>query len=155
MGLLGRYMSVRDLRLIKSINIELLNDVIQTEVTVFKISPELTTTNIYGETNQETGKSFCPGIEIACMIEREENLTEMNDFGPSRKQGVIFKFMEDMLKNVNFYPETGDIVMFNDRYHEIDNVVQEQFLGGIPEKSFSIICNTHYSRLSKLNIVTR
>lgn len=153
--ILGRYMSERDLRLIKSINIELLNDVLQTEVKVYKISPELTKTNIYGETNQDTGKVFYPGIEITCIIDRADIVTEQDDFGPSRKQDVIFKFMEDMLKEINFFPEIGDIIEFNARYYEINNVIQEQFLGGIPEKSFSIIVNTHYSRLSKLNIITR
>ena len=155
MSLLGRYMSERDLRLIKSINIEMLNDVIQTEVKIYKMSAERTKTNIYGEADQVTGKVFFPGIEIVSMIERADITTEQNDFGPNRKQDVVFKFMEDMLRIVNFFPEVGHIIEFNARYHEIDNVVQEQFLGGIPEKSFSIITNTHYSRLSKLNIVTR
>jgi hypothetical protein len=155
MSLLGRYMSERDLRLIKSINIEMLNDVIQTEVKIYKMSAERTKTNIYGEADQVAGKIFFPGIEIASMIHRADITTEQNDFGPNRKQDVVFKFMEDMLRIVNFFPEVGDIIEFNARYHEIDNVVQEQFLGGIPEKSFYIIVNTHYSRLSKLNIVTR
>ena len=40
-------------------------------------------------------------------------------------------------------------------YYEIDNVVQEQFLGGHPDKSWSLIVNTHYTRLSKINLVER
>ena len=47
------------------------------------------------------------------------------------------------------------MIKFNNRFHEVDNVVQEQFLGGIEDKSHSIITNTHYSRLSKLNFVER
>jgi len=68
---------------------------------------------------------------------------------------VVFKFRENVLKLVNLYPEIGDIVRFNERYHEIDNVVQEQFLGGQEDKSHSIIVNTHYSRLTKLSFVER
>jgi hypothetical protein len=60
-----------------------------------------------------------------------------------------------MLKQTNLYPENGDIVVFNERFHEIDNVEQEQFLGGVDDKSFSIICDTHYSRLSKLSMFDR
>ncbi len=60
-----------------------------------------------------------------------------------------------MLKLVNLYPENGDIISFNSRYHEIDNVVQEQFRGGQADKSLSIICNTHYTRLTKLSIFER
>jgi hypothetical protein len=60
-----------------------------------------------------------------------------------------------MLQQINFFPQVGDLILFNERYHEIDNVVQEQFLAGQPDKSLSIICNTHYSRLSKINLVDR
>ena len=59
------------------------------------------------------------------------------------------------LKDANFYPEVGDFILFNDRYHEVNNVVQEQLLGGQANKSHSIICNTHYSRLSQINLVDR
>lgn len=155
MGLLGRYMSARDMRLIRSVNIELLNDVLQTQVVIYKMVPDLIKTNIYGESSPDSGKSFYPGVEVVCMIDRADISTEQDDFGPNRKQDVVFKFMEQMLREVNLFPEVGDIITFNERYHEIDNVVQEQFLGGIPEKSFSIICNTHYSRISKLNLVER
>jgi len=60
-----------------------------------------------------------------------------------------------MLQLINIYPEVGDVIQFNERYHEIDNVVQEQFLGGIDSKSHSIIVNTHYARISKLSLVER
>jgi hypothetical protein len=148
-------MSERDMRLIRSINIELMNDVLQTQVIIYKMCPDNTKVNVYGETSQDSGKTFYPGIEIVALIDRAEINTEQDDFGPNRKQDVVFKFMERMLQEINFFPEVGDMVEFNARYHEIDNVVQEQFLGGIPEKSFSIIVNTHYSRLSKLNLVNR
>jgi hypothetical protein len=148
-------MSERDMKLIRSINIELLNDVLQTVVILYKMAPDQTPTNLYGETSPDTGKIFFPGIEVPAIIERAEIGTDQDEFGPSRSQAVVFKFMEQMLKEINFFPETGDVLEFNGRYHEIDNVVQEQLLGNIPEKSFSIICHTHYSRLSKLNLIKR
>jgi hypothetical protein len=153
MGLLGRWMSERDLKLINSISAELMGDVLQTEVILYKLCPDATKTNIYGEGAE--GKTFYSGIEMTALIERADIGTEQDDFGPNRKQDVVFKFREKNMRLVNFFPEVGDIVLFNERYHEIDNVVQEQFLGGIPEKSFSLIVNTHYSRLSKLNVVER
>jgi hypothetical protein len=81
--------------------------------------------------------------------------TEYDDFGPSRNQTHVFKLREKMCIQLNFYPEIGDIIFWNDRYYEINNVVQEQLLGGISEKSHSIICNAQYTRLSSLNIVER
>jgi hypothetical protein len=155
MGLLGRWMSERDIALINSFNAELMGEMIQTAVVLYKFVPDATVTNIYGESSPSSGKTFYAGIDMTAIIERADISSEQDDFGPTRKQDVVFKFREKNLQLVNFFPQIGDIVLFNERYHEIDNVVQEQFLGGIPEKSFSIIVNTHYSRLSKLNLVER
>jgi len=156
MGLAGRYFSARDLKVINSFNGELMGDIIQTEVTIYKIAVDATKTNVYGEAEQQSGGlTFFPGVEITALIDRADITTEYSEFGPDRKQDVVFKFRENMLKEVNLFPQVGDIILFNERYHEIDNVIQEQLLGGIADKSHSIICNTHYSKLSKLNLVNR
>lgn len=155
MSLAGRYFSERDLRLINHFNAELMSDVIQTEVVIYKVAANETNINVYGEADPSTGIVFYPGIEITALIQREDISTEYGEFGSDRKQDVVFKFRENMLKIVNLFPEIGDMISFNERYHEIDNVIQEQLLGGIDTKSHSIICNTHYSKLSKLNIVNR
>lgn len=151
----GRWFSNRDIRFINSVNGELMGDVIQTEVTLFKACADATSTNIYGESKTSVIKQFYPGIEIIALIDRADIVTEADDFGPNRKQNVAFKFHEKMLKELNFFPQTGDLVLFNERYHEIDDVVQEKFLGGVPDKSLSIIVNTHYARLSKTDVVIR
>ena len=80
---------------------------------------------------------------------------EFDDFGPNRNQDHVFKMREKMLRQLEFYPEIGDVVSWNDRYYEIDNVIQEQLLGGQAEKSHSIICNSHYTKYTSLNIMER
>jgi hypothetical protein len=155
MGLKGRFFSERDLKVVNSWNGELMGDIIQTEVTIYKLVPSATALNIYGESDPQTGKVFYPGVEITALIDRRDIDTPTDEFGTDRTQIVQFQFRENMLKLVNLYPEVGDIISFNDRYHEIDNVIQEQFLGGVDDKSFSILCDTHYSRLSKLSIFKR
>jgi hypothetical protein len=155
MGLPGRWFSERDMRFINSINSELMGDMIQTAVLIFKMAANQTQTNLYGENDPSTGKMFYPGVEITAIIDKADIDTPYDEFGPDRNQTVVFKFRENMLKLVNIYPEIGDIIQFNNQYFECDNIVQQQFLGGQPDKSFSIIVNTHYSRLSKLNFVER
>lgn len=155
MSLPGRYFSERDISFINGVNDELLGDVIQTEVLCFKMCADATKTNIYGESNPTSGKQYFPAVEVICLVDRADITTDADDFGPDRKQNVAFKFMEKDLQKINFFPQTGDLVYFNDRYHEVDDVVQEQFLGGQPIKSFSIIVNTHYTSLSKIDLVER
>jgi len=155
MGLRGRYFSQRDLNLVNQFNAELMGDIVEVLVQIFKISPTETKTNIYGETAAETGKWYMPAIQISALVERADMTAEYDDFGPNRNQDYVFKMREKMLKHVNFYPEIGDVVLFNDRYYEIDNVVQEQLLGGQPDKSHSIICNGHYTKITSLNVLER
>ena len=155
MGLKGRYFSKRDLNLVAQFNSELMGDIIENIIQVFKISPNETKTNIYGETASETGKWYYPAIQISALVERTDMNADYDDFGPNRSQDYIFKMREKMLQQLNFYPEIGDIILFNDRYYEVDNVVQEQLLGGQPDKSHSIICNTHYTKFTSLNVLER
>jgi len=155
-NLLGRFFSERDLKVINSFNGELLGDIIQTVVTIYKVAVDATKVNVYGEADPNIGISFFPGVEITTLVSREELNTNYDNFGPDRNQNVVFKFRENMLKLVNLYPELGDIIGWNSRYYEIDNTVtDEQLLGGIPEKSFSIIAHCHYTKLSKINLVSR
>lgn len=155
MSLPGRYFSQRDLNLVNSFNAELMLDIIETIVVLYKIAADETKTNIYGETDQTNGKFYYEGIEMTSIIDRGDITTEDENFGPDRKQTAVFKFREKMLQKINFFPEVGDLILFNDRYHEIDNIIQEQFIHGQPDKSHSIICNTHYTRFSKINLVER
>ena len=155
MALFGRYYSQRDINLVNQINAELMRDIIETLVVCFKICAAETRVNMYGEAAPTEGKSFFPGIELTSLIDRGDITTNDEGFGPDRDQSVVFKFRELSLKDANFYPEVGDFILFNDRYHEVNNVVQEQLLGGQANKSHSIICNTHYSRLSQINLVDR
>jgi hypothetical protein len=155
MGLRGRYFSQRDLNMINSLNGELMGDIIENLVQIFKICPNETKTNIYGETSSETGKWYFPAIQISALIERSDMEAEYDDFGPNRSQNYLFKMREKMLQQLEFYPEIGDVVFFNDRYYEIDNVISEQLLGGQSDKNHSIICNTHYTKYTSLNILER
>lgn len=154
-SLKGRYFSTRDLNMINSLNGELMGDIIENLVQIFKICPNETKTNIYGETSSETGKWYFPAIQVSALIERESMNSEYDDFGVSRSQNYIFKMREKMLRQLEFYPEIGDIIFHNDRFYEIDNVISEQLLGGQSDKNHSIICNAHYTRYTSLNILER
>ena len=154
-SLKGRYFSQRDLNMINSLNGELMGDIIENIVDIFKISPSETKTNIYGETAAETGKWYFPAIKISALVERADMATSYDDFGPNRNQDYVFKMREKMMRQLEFYPEIGDIIFFNDRYYEINSVISEQLLGGQSDKNHSIICNAHYTRYTSLNILER
>jgi len=151
----GRWFSPRDLRFVNHINREFYDNVVQCVVTIYKVCANETKINVYGEPNLESGLQVFPGIEITTLVDTGDISSDTAEFGPDREQTAIFKFRELSLKQVNLFPEIGDLIKFNERFYSCDNIVQEQRLGSIPEKSFSIIVHTHYARLSTVNIVSR
>lgn len=74
----GRYFTHRDVRLMNSLNGELLTDIVEQKVIVYKISPDETEANIYGES---LDKVYYPGIEISCLVETDPQSTLYEGFG--------------------------------------------------------------------------
>lgn len=148
----GRYYSKRDVRFMNSLNGELLGDIIEQLIVLYQVDPYETQENIYGESMD---KRYYPGIETSCLVESDPQSTSYEGFGPDVKKGTIFRFHQKLCEIKEFYPEVGDIVFWENAYFEIDAIVENQFLGGQPEKNYSLLANAHMSRLSRLNIVER
>jgi hypothetical protein len=170
MALFGRYYSQRDINLVNQINAELMRDIIETLVVLFKIAPNETNTNIYGEAVAAEGKSFYSGVELSSIIDRGDISTDDEGFGPDRDQTVVFKFRELSLKDASFYPEVGDIIFWDNEYYEIDNTDANQYFAGKnPDFPYSenplnpglenfgynvsVICTAHYTPADKFNII--
>lgn len=152
-GKYGRYWSPRDFNLVHSLNSELMNDIIQSLVVIYKFAVNETKTNTYGEATSETGKQYLPGTQHESLIEFSDSSNKDEGFGPDKDMPVRFRFNERFMKQANVYPENGDIVFWDDLYFEIFNVIQEQYVGGQFDKQLSIICEAHLTKISNLNIV--
>lgn len=156
MDTIGRFYSFRDRNLVSSINNELKNNIVQILVNLFKVATADTNINIYGEAKAGEGRSFYPAIDVYCWIERSDLETEDEGFGIDRNQDLEFRFTEEDLKDVNFYPEHGDLIKFNERFYTIENVLNDkQLLGGQPDKNLSFLVKTHYTKLSNVNVINR
>ena len=152
----------RDINLFHTINGELLKDIIQTEVAYYKFALEQTKTNVYGEA---PGKNFFEPLKIACLIDRQDQAWSSDVFGSDINQTILFRFLKEELKDINLTPEVGDLLLFRNNFYEVDSRVENQLiLGRDPDyaiasettsfgDSFSIVINTHISRVDKLNLI--
>lgn len=152
----------RDVSLFRSMNRELINDIIQTEIAYYKLALNETISNMYGESTQ---KSYYEPLRIACLIEKNDQEWSSDDFGPDIKQIYQYKFLKDNLKVINLVPEVGDLILFNNDFWEVDSFIENQYIvGKRPEyaisedtqnfgDSLSIILSTHLSRVEKLNLI--
>ena len=152
----------RDINLFHTINGELLKDIIQTEVAYYKFALEQTTSNVYGES---MGKVYYEPMKIACLINRDDQAWSSDDFGSDVNQTIGFSFLKNELESINLVPEVGDVLLFRNNFYEADGKTENQLImGRDPDyalsnetrkfgNSFSIILNTHISRVEKLNLI--
>jgi len=169
--------TARDASLIRHINRELINNIIEQQVGYYKIDLTKTTSNMYGEANGT--KIFHDPVLISCLIERTPPTWETDSFGPDIKQDLVVRFLRDDLAGINLstelsdggkgftygiVPEVGDVMLWNNDYYEVDGTIENQlFAGKDPSYSYStdndnfgssisIIVNAHYTRSDKLGI---
>lgn len=147
-----RFALDRDIRFFEGISRELVDAVIETTVVLFKLAIEDISTNLYGES---LNKTYYQGTECSAVIERDDSGVSYEGFGSDSAQNVEFRFNRFTLKDKNFYPEIGDIIMHNDAYFEIDNVREDQLVGGQSDEKFSIICSTFMTRRSSIQTEMR
>lgn len=153
--------TLRDINVFKTINRELLEDIITTQIGYYKIRLSDTPVNVYGEA---TSKYYVGPVLLNCLIER-------GDFGVARKdltidvvRNSVFRFFKDHLIEADVFPEIGDIIMWNEHYFEVNNVNENQLIVGKDNdyaystglqnygNSLSIILETHYVSPDRLGI---
>ena len=108
-----KFLEARDIELFKSVARELVNDVIQNAIVLFKININETKVNIYGES---LNKTWYPGVEIYALIDKDAESARYEGFGLDTDQNITFKLDRWMLEEKGLYPEVGDIIKFNEGY---------------------------------------
>ena len=167
----------RDASLIRHIGRELINNIIEQQVGYYKIDLAKTSLNMYGESNGE--KIYYNPVLVNCLIERSAQEWSTDSLGPDVNRKIQLRFLKDDLAGTNLsielpeggrgfqygiYPEVGDVVIWQNNYYEVDDILENQyFLGKDPDYSYSsdndnfgssisIIVNAHYTRVEKLGI---
>lgn len=153
--------TVRDALMQIGVAHEFVNNVATQQIGYYKVVLPDTQPNVYGEA---LVKSYIGPVLINCLIVRGDFNTKIDNFGPDTIREVGFRFLKVDLEIANVVPETGDIVMYNELYYEVDNTNENQyFLGKDPDysysqglnefgQSFSIICFTHLTTPERLGI---
>lgn len=151
----------RDVLLVNSINRELLGDIITQQVGYYKISLGTTTVNMYGEA---TSKNISDPVLLNCLIERNDQTWNSDEWGPDVNRSMRFMFFRQDLLDIDLVPEVGDFIFYYENYYEVDAVTEnELFLGKSPDyaysaglnkfgSSISMICSAHLVPADKLGI---
>ena len=84
----------RDISLFRTLNRELINEIIDVEVDIFKSAIYDTVGNLYGEA---LNKVYKPGVRVACLIDMKDEEWSSDEFGPDVNQMAKFRFLRDDL----------------------------------------------------------
>ena len=147
-----KFLLGRDIDFFKSIAREIVDDVIQNTIVLYKINLSDTKVNIYGEA---LNKTWFPGVQMYALINKDPNTINYEGFGPDKGQTIEFRLDRWACEEKNAYPETGDVIYFDNSYYQVDNTSEVQFVGGQTYNNFSIVCSTFMVRKSDLNIEER
>lgn len=148
----------RDVAFLRSINRELMGNVITQQCSFYQYKIKETFVNMYGEASKE--KFYVGPIIFNCLAERSDQNTPYDDRGPSFQWDIDFKFLRDDLIDAQIVPDVGDIILYNDNYYEVHNTNANRFFVGKdpahPNEinplnpglgdfgwNYSFICNTH------------
>lgn len=151
----------RDIWLMKSINREIIHDIIEQQIGYYKPKLDETKVNTYGES---LNKFWIGPVLIKCLIQRGDSEWKTDQFGPDQNRSFEFRFLKDDLICANVVPEVGDVVLYNEMYFEVNGINENRYILGKDNQfaysnsvidfgsSLSIILSTHYTRSDKLGI---
>ena len=148
------FVARKEFDLINSMNEELIDEVVGQSVDIYKVSVENTDENIYGES---TTKYYEVGFRVNCLIMYNEPEIVQDEFGADNNSNIEMYFQRENLASgsLNFYPEAGDIVDWNDIYWEINGTTEPQLFAGHPNFKHQIKATAHFARMSSLQIEER
>jgi len=123
----------RDVALVRSVNRELLNNIVDTTIDIFKISLYDTKANLYGEA---INKIYKPGVRVASLITHEDQAWSSDEFGPDMNQTATFAFLKYELETIaDVVLEVGDVIAWDEKYWEVDGVTENQYFMGKHDKT--------------------
>jgi hypothetical protein len=150
----GFFFGDQDFKYFQYLNQEFVEDIVSVDVVVYKINPDKTDTNLYGEA-EEGRKVYDRSVALNALIQPQDQQTDNADFTFDVDRPVTFGFQREVLKKCNLYPQRGDVIEFDDAFHEITEVVDNELLGSKYFYRHSIVCQTSVARDSNINLIDR
>jgi hypothetical protein len=157
----------RDISLFRTVNREMMGNIVTQQCAYYKFHLENTSTNIYGEASG--GKYYIGPTLLNALIQRGDQSYVDTDMGLDIDWPVEFRFLRDDFVDANILSEVGDIIMYYDNYYEINQVnINQYFIGKDPAHPYatnplnpgledfgynvSVICKTHLIPADLVNI---
>ena len=152
-----RYYSQNDRDFMDRVNNELVGDltsnqdgIINQTIVIYQHSIQETKTNMYGEA--AAGKLYKPGVQVAALITADDFDFNTDEFGPDLRQNATFAILRQSLQDADVRPELGDVIDWNLGHLEVNNMNENQLVGGQVDNNWSVVLSAFLVRKSNLQI---
>ena len=152
-----RYYSQNDRDFMDRVNNELVGDltsnqdgIINQTIVIYQHSIQETKTNMYGEA--AAGKLYKPGVQVAALVTADDFDFNTDEFGPDLRQNATFAILRQSLQDADVRPELGDVIDWNLGHWEVNNMNENQLVGGQVDNNWSVVLTTFLVRRSNLQI---
>ena len=152
-----RYYSQNDRDLFDRVNNELVGDltsnqdgIINQTIVIYQHAIQETKTNMYGEA--AAGKIYRPGVQTTALVTADDFDFQTEEFGPDLRQNATFAILRQSLQDADVRPELGDVIDWNLGHLEVNNMNENQLVGGQVDNNWSVVLSTFLVRRSNLQI---
>lgn len=97
----------KDINLFRHLNKQLILKIIDTTISVYKINSIQSIADLYG---QALKRVYFPDVSIGALIQHDAPSIQMSQFGHNYLQAITIRFDRDILKDINLYPQIGDVI---------------------------------------------
>jgi hypothetical protein len=107
----------------KQISDEILERVIGQQIMYFPV--DLESTHIHPLYKESINKVYLPGIRVYALVDFEDDDVKTTSIGIDRKSKITVYFHSRRIKeDQELYVREGDVVFYNNEYHEIRKVTE-------------------------------
>lgn len=146
------FLRQRDLDLFNTIAQDLVEDIIETPILLYKLAIDsMRSDDLYGDSIEKT---YYSPVQVYGLIEHADETIENTEIGVDSNQLITANFQRDVLRTANIYPEIGDIIEWSNHYYEISNINENKVVAGQQDQNYNytITCFAHLTRKSKIQI---
>jgi len=136
--------------LVKQVNDEVLERVVGQPILYYPL--DLTTSNYHPLYGEAIVKNFLPPIRVYALVDYENYITEMTDFGPDKKVSITVRFQYRRLtEDQDLFVREGDMVLYDGYFFEIVSLDQKTVLYGDSYPPFDTIAKCVLARKGTFN----
>jgi len=145
------FTNAKEKNLTKQIVSEIVERVIGQQIIYYAVDTDKS--NFHPIYDEAVDKVFLPGIQVYCLVQKDESEIEQTGFGVDRRRMITIHFHQKRIsEDQNLYVRMGDYLQWNDEIYEIVKTGMPKYLFGDQDYEFEIVATCRKARQGAVRI---